>query len=137
MKWNKGRSAAPFAKACLRHLSLLRSYFAHRVALISSLADNASRISSGDRFPGRIPSIKACLVDIISDKMITTRSVPPELQPKVEAARIDLFESGKYGKIGIQETDLYLEDFIEKIKTQDRINGLTISLSSTYVTATV
>ena len=61
--------------------------------------------------------------DIISDKMITTRSVPPELQPKVEAARIDLFESGKYGKIGIQETDLYLEDFIEKIKTQDRING--------------
>ena len=33
----KGRSAAPFAKACLRHLSLLRSYFAHRVALISSV----------------------------------------------------------------------------------------------------
>lgn len=61
--------------------------------------------------------------DIISDKMITTNSVPLELQPKVEAARIDLFESGKYGKIGIQETDLYLEDFIEKIKTQDRVNG--------------
>lgn len=60
---------------------------------------------------------------IISDKMITTNSVPPELLPKVEAARIDLFESGKYGKIGIQEADLYLEDFIEKIKTQDRING--------------
>ena len=61
--------------------------------------------------------------DIISDKMITTSCVPVELLPKVETARIDLFESGKYGKIGIQETDLYLEDFIEKIKTQDRVNG--------------
>lgn len=61
--------------------------------------------------------------DLITDKMITTNSVPPELLPKVEAARIDLFESHKYGQIGIQETDLYLEDFIEKIKTQDRVNG--------------
>lgn len=61
--------------------------------------------------------------DIISDKMITSNSVPVELRPKVEAARIDLFESGKYGKIGIIEADLYLEDFIEKIKTQDRVNG--------------
>lgn len=60
---------------------------------------------------------------IISDKMIITNSVPAELVPKVEAARIDLFESNKYGKIWIQETDLYLEDFIEKIKTQDRVNG--------------
>ena len=61
--------------------------------------------------------------DIISDKMITTNSVPSELLPKVEAARIDLFESGRYGKICILDTDLYLEDFIEKIKIQDRING--------------
>lgn len=60
---------------------------------------------------------------IISDKMITTSSVPTELLPKVEAARIDLFESGKYGKISTLAIDLYLEDFIEKIKTQDRVNG--------------
>lgn len=61
--------------------------------------------------------------DIVSDKMITHRMVPTELIPKVEAARIDLFESGKYGKLRCEATDLYLEDFIEKIKTQDRISG--------------
>lgn len=61
--------------------------------------------------------------DIVSDKMILMNHVPPELAPKVEAARVDLFESDKYGKIDIQEADLYLEDFIEKIKTQDRVSG--------------
>ena len=61
--------------------------------------------------------------DIVSDKMILTKGVPVELTAKVEAARVDLFESGKYGKIDVQETDLFLEDFIEKIKTQDRISG--------------
>jgi KaiC/GvpD/RAD55 family RecA-like ATPase len=61
--------------------------------------------------------------DIINDKMIVTGSVPNELLPKVEAARLDLFESNKYGKLAIHEADLYLEDFIEKIKTQDRVNG--------------
>ncbi len=60
---------------------------------------------------------------IISDKMITTKSVPAELQPKVEAARIDLLESGRYGKIEVVEADLYLETFIDKVKTLDRING--------------
>lgn len=61
--------------------------------------------------------------DIVSDKMILSKSVPPELQPKVEAAKIDLLESGRYGKMFIQDTDLYLEDFINKIKMQDRVNG--------------
>jgi hypothetical protein len=61
--------------------------------------------------------------DIISDKMITTNTVPAEFKSKVEASRMDLFESNKYGKINIQEANLYLEDFIEKIKTQDRVNG--------------
>ena len=61
--------------------------------------------------------------DIVSDKMITTKSVPKELQAKVEAARIDILESGRYGKFEVHATDLYLEDFIEKIKMQDRISG--------------
>lgn len=61
--------------------------------------------------------------DIISDKMITMGTVPKELIPKVEAAKIDLFASNNYGKFEAQETDLYLENFIDKIKTQDRVKG--------------
>ena len=60
---------------------------------------------------------------IISDKMITSGTVPKELQAKVEAARIDILESGRYGKFEVQETDLYLEDFVEKLKMQDRVKG--------------
>lgn len=61
--------------------------------------------------------------DIISDKMITSGTVPKELQPKVEAARLDILESGKYGNFNVQETDLYLETFLDKIRTQDRVSG--------------
>lgn len=61
--------------------------------------------------------------DIISDKMILMNTVPKELISKVAAARIDLFESSNYGRIEIQETDLYLENFVDKIKTQDRVKG--------------
>lgn len=59
----------------------------------------------------------------VSDKMILSGSVPVELQAEVETARIDILESGRWGKFNIQETDLYLESFIEKIKTQDRVSG--------------
>lgn len=60
---------------------------------------------------------------VVTDKMILTDTVPKELIPKVEAARLDLFNNEEYGKLGIVEADLYLESFIDKIKTQDRING--------------
>lgn len=59
----------------------------------------------------------------VSDKMILSDTVPAELKAEVETARIDILESGRYGKFTVQETDLYLEDFVEKIKTQDRVNG--------------
>ena len=61
--------------------------------------------------------------DIVSDKMISMNAVPPELKAEVEAARIDILESGKYGKFVCLEADLYVETFIDKIKTQDRVNG--------------
>ena len=59
----------------------------------------------------------------VSDKMILSGSVPAEFVAEVETARIDILESGRYGKFTVQETDLYLESFIDKIKTQDRVNG--------------
>lgn len=59
----------------------------------------------------------------INDKMILTGTVPEELRAKVEAARLDLFESGKYGKIIYKEVDLYVETFITKLRTYDRLLG--------------
>lgn len=59
----------------------------------------------------------------LSDKMITSNTVPPEYQSNVEAARIDLFKSGKYGKIVFLEVDLYVETFITKLRNWDRLQG--------------
>ena len=59
----------------------------------------------------------------VSDKMILSDTVPPELRAEVETARIDILESGRYGKFKAIESDLYLESFIEKIRTQDRVDG--------------
>lgn len=59
----------------------------------------------------------------ISDRMIWTNTVPEELKPQVEAAEIDLFDSGKYGKLFIKETDLYVETFITKMRTHDKLYG--------------
>lgn len=59
----------------------------------------------------------------VPDKMIYENKVPKELHTMVDAARIDLFDSGKYGKIEIVETNLYVEDFIQKIKNKDMLNG--------------
>ncbi len=59
----------------------------------------------------------------VSDKMILAGTVPAEFQAEVATARIDILESGRYGKFSVQATDLYMESFIDKIKTQDRVNG--------------
>lgn len=62
--------------------------------------------------------------EIVDAKLILFDKVPKEMQKKVEAARIDLFESGKYGKIVIKgRANLYLETFINKIKMDDKLLG--------------
>lgn len=59
----------------------------------------------------------------VSDKMILTNKIPVELKSQYEAARYDLFESGKYGKFVTKELDLYVETFITKIRTLDKLMG--------------
>jgi hypothetical protein len=59
----------------------------------------------------------------ISDKMIRQNNIPKEIQSQVEAAKYDLFKSGKYGKFKALELDLYVETFISKIRTLDRLHG--------------
>lgn len=59
----------------------------------------------------------------ISDKMILTGNIPEELKSKVKAAEFDLFESGKYGKLIAKELDLYVETFITKLRTLDKLLG--------------
>lgn len=59
----------------------------------------------------------------VTDKQILSGTVDERLRAEVETARIDILESGRWGKFVVKEADLYLEDFIEKIKTQDRVNG--------------
>ena len=41
----------------------------------------------------------------------------------VEAARYDLFESGKYGKIVCIESELYVENYLNKIRNWDKLKG--------------
>lgn len=60
---------------------------------------------------------------IVSDKMIFSNTVPEELQPLVDAAELDLYESGKYGRIDIQATNLEVESFTEKMRNQNRSKG--------------
>lgn len=59
----------------------------------------------------------------LSDKMIVRNTVPAEFKEMVEAARIDLFESGKYGKIVILETELFVETYINRIRNLDKLKG--------------
>lgn len=59
----------------------------------------------------------------ITSKMIFTKKVPEEYQELVRIAKIDLFESGKYGKIVIETADLFSEEFIEKISMVDDLKG--------------
>lgn len=59
----------------------------------------------------------------VNSDLIFKNEVPDDLKDKVAAAKLDLFESGKYGKVYICETDLYLETFIQKIRTLDKLHG--------------
>lgn len=60
---------------------------------------------------------------VINDAMIWKNKVPLDLQDKVEAARIDLFESGKYGKLVIEQETLVVETFVKWLKNKDRLKG--------------
>lgn len=59
----------------------------------------------------------------VSDKMILTGTVPSKIAKQVEAAKYDLFESGKYGKLVCLEKDLYAETFISKLRAWDKMMG--------------
>lgn len=59
----------------------------------------------------------------VNDELILKGKVPDDLQDKVEAARIDLFESGKYGKLVITEKLLYVETLIQSISNMDKLKG--------------
>ena len=59
----------------------------------------------------------------IDAKMIERNRVPPEYTSHVEAARIDLFESGKYGKIKFKYEVLKRETFRRRLDALDSLNG--------------
>lgn len=59
----------------------------------------------------------------IVSQLISKKLVPEKLQPIVDAARDDLFESGKYGKIHICTDYLYLESFKQKLDRLDKLKG--------------
>lgn len=59
----------------------------------------------------------------INDNMILKNKIPDELKATVEAAKLDLFESGKYGKFVCQEKMLYVETFISKLRVLDKLKG--------------
>lgn len=59
----------------------------------------------------------------VPDSMILRGRVPEELQSKVAAAKIDLFQSGKYGKIYIKHGDLFYETMTQTFKQDDKLHG--------------
>ena len=59
----------------------------------------------------------------ITDAMIYNNEVPEEYQKNVEAAKYDLFKSGKYGKVEFIEDELYVETFINRINVLDSLKG--------------
>ena len=60
---------------------------------------------------------------VISDDMLNRNQVPEKYKRLVEAARIDLFESKRYGKLVALEEDFAVETFIQQIKMYDRLKG--------------
>jgi len=62
--------------------------------------------------------------EIMDAKLILFDQVPEEYRKQVIAAKMDLFESGKYGKIEIKgNAKLFLETFIDKVKMDDKLLG--------------
>lgn len=59
----------------------------------------------------------------ISDKLIWQDKVPKEMVAEVEAARYDLFQSGKYGKMHFKRLDLFVETFQSKLRTLNLLSG--------------
>lgn len=59
----------------------------------------------------------------IIDKWILRDTVKPEDKHYVEAARIDLFESGKYGKFYCTDDDLFIDDLEQTLDTNDKVHG--------------
>lgn len=59
----------------------------------------------------------------ITADMIQFGRVPKEYQAKINAARIDLFESGKYGKIYINSTNLYYDRLVRTFRKDDKLHG--------------
>lgn len=59
----------------------------------------------------------------ISSKLILRDTYPAEYKPQVEAARYDLFESGKYGKLVAVEETFYVQTFINRLRNLDRLKG--------------
>lgn len=59
----------------------------------------------------------------IPDKWMLTDSVPEDNKKQLEAARFDLFKSGKYGKFVAIEEVFAVETFIHRIKTLDKLKG--------------
>lgn len=60
---------------------------------------------------------------MIDSKRILRKEIEGEEADKVKTARIDLFDSGKYGKLCVNEDTFYLETFIQRIRMLDRIKG--------------
>lgn len=59
----------------------------------------------------------------ISDTMIRHNDIPDEIRAQYEAAKYDLWESGKYGKLSIFEEDFVEETFIRRINILDKLHG--------------
>lgn len=59
----------------------------------------------------------------VSDSMIRKKTYPKELEPQIEAARYDLFESGKYGKLVAVEDSFHVKTFVQKLRNYDRLKG--------------
>lgn len=65
--------------------------------------------------------------EIIDDNAARQNKLTPDLESKVAAARIDLFESGKYGKIVIMDKsrvgDFDVDNFIPKLRMFNHVHG--------------
>lgn len=59
----------------------------------------------------------------IPSEMIEKDKVPEEYKAKVATARIDLFDSGKYGKIYIARTNLYVETLTQTFRKDNKLHG--------------